>query len=151
MAHIKSSIHTISSSPTANLPRLSAPENWLITPFRGSLPSWTDCNLPVRTPINPWSATRETLQLLLHCWKAWGHCWRGRVILPHSCVIQVFIAVAWQQTRRGEAMPRDARLVTARLGSARKKHRFVNCCVIAGTCFGAAVLAWRKYATLLMI
>jgi hypothetical protein len=37
---------------------------------------------------------------------------------------------------------------TAELGSARRKHRFVYCCVIAGTCFEVIVLAWRKYATI---
>jgi hypothetical protein len=94
------------------------------------------------SPINPLSDTRETLQLLYHCWKAWRHCWRGHVTLPHSCVIQVFIAVAWQQMRRG-----DARLLTARLG--KEKHRFVYCCVIMEACFDVAVLAWRKYATIL--
>jgi hypothetical protein len=36
------------------------------------------------------------------------------VTLPQSCVIQVFKAVAWQQTRRGDA----ARWATC-LGSAR--------------------------------
>jgi hypothetical protein len=41
----------------------------------------------------------------------------------------------------------DARLVPARLGSARRKHRFVYCCVIAGACFDVTVLAWRKYAS----
>jgi hypothetical protein len=70
---------------------------------------------------------------------AWRHCYRGHVILLHSCIIQVFIAAAWQQTRRG-----DARLVTARhgstrldsarlclalLGLARRKHHFVYCCL----------------------
>jgi hypothetical protein len=66
------------------------------------------------------------------------------VTLLHSFVIQVFIAVAWQQTRAG-----DERLVMARLGSARRKHRLVYCCVIAGTCFEVTVLAWRKYATII--
>jgi hypothetical protein len=71
------------------------------------------------SPINPWSDTRETLQLLRHCWNAWRHYWRGHVTPPRSCIMQVFIAVAWQQTRRGDAMRGDTRLVTARLGSAR--------------------------------
>jgi hypothetical protein len=92
--------------------------------------------------LQSWSDTRETLlptvlQLLRHCWNAWRHWWRGHVTLPHSCVIQVFIAVAWQQTRRGEA----TRHGTADLRSARRKHRFVYCCVIAGTCFEVTVLA----------
>jgi hypothetical protein len=88
--------------------------------------------------------------------------------LPYSCLIQVFITVAWQQ--RGEATRRDERLVhgsawfgSARLGSvrlgsprlgsillgsARRKRRFVYYCVIAGVCFDVTVLAWRKYATI---
>jgi hypothetical protein len=37
---------------------------------------------------------------------------------------------------------------TAELGSARRKHRFVYCCVIARTCFEVTVLALRKYATI---
>jgi hypothetical protein len=37
---------------------------------------------------------------------------------------------------------------SSRLNSARRKHRFVNCSVIAGACFDVTVLAWRKYTTL---
>jgi hypothetical protein len=70
-----------------------------------------------------------------------AHAWR-HVTLPQSCVKQVFTAVAWQQTRRS-----DATRWATRLGSARWKHRFVYCCVIAGACFDVTVLAWRKYAT----
>jgi hypothetical protein len=73
------------------------------------------------SPINPWSDTRETLlptllQLLCHCWNAWRHCWRGHVTPPHSCIIQVFIAVVWQQTRRGDAWPVTAWQTSARHG-----------------------------------
>jgi hypothetical protein len=115
---------------------------------RGFLPPRNACKRASVSPINPWSDTRETLrptvlQLLRHCWHAWRHCWLGHVTPPHSCVIQVFIAVAWQQTRWG-----DARLVTTRQSSARRKHRFIHCCVIAGTCFDVTVLAWRKYTTI---
>jgi hypothetical protein len=88
--------------------------------------------------INPWSDTRETLQLLRHCWNSWHHCWRGHVTLPHSCVIQEFIAVVWQQMRWGDA----------RLSSAWRKHCFVYCCIIVGACFDVTVLAWHKYATI---
>jgi hypothetical protein len=35
------------------------------------------------------------------------------------------------------------------LGSARRKHCFVYCCVIARTCFEVTVLARRKYAIIL--
>jgi hypothetical protein len=42
------------------------------------------------------------------------------VTLPHSCVIQVFIGVAWQQTRRG-----DAQLFTARLGTEKTPLRLL--------------------------
>jgi hypothetical protein len=73
--------------------------------------------------INPWSDTQETLLptvllLLRHCWNAWRHCWRGHVIPPHSCVIQVFIAVAWQRARRGDARRGTTPHGTAELGSA---------------------------------
>jgi hypothetical protein len=39
-------------------------------------------------------------------------------------------------------------LGSARLFSARRKHRFVYCCIIAGACLDVTVLAWRKYATI---
>jgi hypothetical protein len=39
----------------------------------------------------------------------------------------------------------------AELGSAWRKHHFVYCFVIAGMCFEVAVLAWRKYATILLL
>jgi hypothetical protein len=75
------------------------------------------------------------------------------VTLPFSCVIQVFIAVGWQQ--RGEAMRRDQQLVhgLAWFGSAQhgtEKTCFVYYRVIAGACFDVTVLVWRKYATLLI-
>jgi hypothetical protein len=38
-----------------------------------------------------------------------------------------------------------------RLGSARRKHRFVYCCVIARAFFDVTVLAWRKYATVFLV
>jgi hypothetical protein len=87
--------------------------------FHGCLPPRTAHKWASVSPISPRSDRRETflpkvLQLLRHCWNAWHHCWSGHVTLPHSCVIEVFIAVAWQQPRRG-----DTRLVTAGQGSAR--------------------------------
>jgi hypothetical protein len=73
--------------------------------------------------------------------------------LPYSCVIQVFIAVAWQQ--RGEAMRRNERLVhgsaqfgLALLGMAQRKQHFVYYCVIVGACFNVTVPVWREYATI---
>jgi hypothetical protein len=47
----------------------------------------------------------------------------------------------------GSARFGSALLGSALLGTARRKHRFVYCCVIAGACFDVTVLAWRKYAT----
>jgi hypothetical protein len=37
---------------------------------------------------------------------------------------------------------------SAQLCSARRKHHFVYCCVIAGACFDVTVLAWHKYTTI---
>jgi uncharacterized protein YqiB (DUF1249 family) len=37
-----------------------------------------------------------------------------------------------------------------RLVTTRRKHRFVYCYVIAGTCFDVTVLEWSKYATILI-
>jgi hypothetical protein len=86
---------------------------------------------------------RETLQLLCHCWNAWCYCWRGHMILPHSCIIQVFIPVAWQQTRWGDVTRYETHHC-----SARRKHSFTYCCMIVGACCDVTVLAWRKYATI---
>jgi hypothetical protein len=121
---------TAHSSQLTKFPRLSPTENSLVN--------------ETVSLVKPWSDTRETLlptvlQLL-------RHCWRGHVIPPHSCVIQVFIAT--NEARRCDATRCATRHGSARLGSAQRKHRFVYCCVIAGTCFDVTVLAWRKYATL---
>jgi hypothetical protein len=40
---------------------------------------------------------------------------------------------------------------SARLGSVRRKHRFVYCCVIVGAYFDVTVLAWHKYATIYIL
>jgi hypothetical protein len=127
-----SSIHftsnrTIRSSPTTNLPRTTRK----------------------RASVSPWSDTRENRALLLlrHCGNAWSQFGTrgGHVTHPHSCVIQVFIAVAWQQARGGDARRSATRHSTAVFGSVRRKYHFVYCCIVAGTCFGVAVLAWRKH------
>jgi hypothetical protein len=68
----------------------------------------------------------------------------GRVTSPHSCVIQAFTVSP--SNERGEASRGATQHDKVELGSARRKHRSVSCCVIAGTCFHATVLAWRKYA-----
>jgi hypothetical protein len=103
-SHLKSSIHTISSSPTPNLPH-------------GCLLPRIDCNSS-RTSFSlsykPFIWHAGTLQLL-------RHCWRGHVTLPHSCFIQVFTAVAWQQTRRGNA----TRFVMAQLSMEKTPLRLL--------------------------
>jgi hypothetical protein len=74
------------------------------------------------------------------------------VTLPYSRIIQVFIAVAWQQTRRGDAFCHGSVWFgSALLGTAQRKHHFVYCCVIMGACFDVTVLAWRKYTTISFI
>jgi hypothetical protein len=115
-SHLKSSIHTIRTSPTTNLPQLprtTAVSHRELTRKRASV-----------SPINPCSDTRETLlksvmQLLRHCWNAWRHCWRCHVTPPHSCVIQAFTAVARQQRRRGDARQRATRQGLAEPSPAR--------------------------------
>jgi hypothetical protein len=62
-------------------------------------------------------------------------------LLRHPSVYSCCLAT--NEERRCDAM-RDS----SRFGSARRKHRFVYCCVIAGACFDVTVLAWRKYATI---
>jgi hypothetical protein len=102
--------------------------------------NWTSVS-----PINPWSDMRETLLptvllLLRHCWNAWRHCWnalrhcwRGHMTLPHSCIIQVFKAVAWQ---RGTCLPQCCIPTVAGRQSQCGRHCFPllsrNCCVYRG-------------------
>jgi hypothetical protein len=49
---------------------------------------------------------------------------------------------------RNEARWCDAMSHSSWLESARREHRFVYCCVIAGARFDVTVLAWCKYATI---
>jgi hypothetical protein len=60
----------------------------------------------------------------------------------YSCCLATNLA------RRCDATRCATRHGSARLGSARIKHRFVYYCVILGACFDVTVLAWRKYSTL---
>jgi hypothetical protein len=142
----KSSIHTIRSSPTTNLPQLSATEN-----FCNLLPL-TACKRASVTHINPWSDTRETL--LPRCFNCCVTLETRDVtadasrdhspLLRHQSVYSCCLAT-------NEARRCATRHGTAELVWARRKHRFVYCCVIAGTCFDVIVLAWRKYTTVYFI
>jgi hypothetical protein len=71
-------------------------------------------------------------------------------------------AVSWPlstpaQPKRLHLAPSNRNMFTSALrsnvrgaiGTARRKHRFVYCCVISGSCFEVTVLAWSKYATIL--
>jgi hypothetical protein len=89
------------------------------------------------SPVNPCTDTRENRALLLL-----RHCWRGHVTPPHSCVMGT------SEARPCDASCDPSRHDRPRLGTVRRKHRFVYCCVIAGTCFEVTALAWRKYATI---
>jgi hypothetical protein len=69
---------------------------------------------------------RETLLpmvllLLRHCWNAWHHSWRGHMTHPHSCVIQVFTAVALQQ---GTCLPWRCVATVVGRHSRHGRHRF---------------------------
>jgi hypothetical protein len=78
------------------------------------------------------------------------------LFLRHPSVYSCCLAT----TRRGDATRRatrsrlgsvrfgSVRLSSVLLGTARRKHRFVYYCVIAGACFDVTVLTWRKYATI---
>jgi hypothetical protein len=122
-AHTKSSVHTIRSSPTTNLPRL--------------LPRTTRKRASV-SPINPWSDTRETLlpTVLYSCVTVEMRDVTAdavHVTLPLSCVIQVFIAVAWQ---REMCLPQCCVATVAGRHSRLGRHRFPlllrNCRVYRG-------------------
>jgi hypothetical protein len=139
--HIKSSLHryTLATNSFLHNSRHSV-SYWELTETY----SRTTCKWASVSPISPWSDMRKNRALLLSC-----HCGtcRGHMIPPHSCVIQVFIMLP--SNERGEAGQGATWHDTAELDSAQRKHRFVYCCVIAGTCFEVSFLAWRKYATLL--
>jgi hypothetical protein len=67
------------------------------------------------------------------------------------CLSQRCLATSeGSEGRRGAARLGSARHGTAELGSARRKHLFVYCCIIVGTCFKVTVLACSKYATVCM-
>jgi hypothetical protein len=115
------STHTIICSPTMNLPCGKCSFQWFF-----------NCCVIVE----------------MHDVTADGITWP---FSTHSCVIQVFIAVAWQQMRRGDVRQCVTHHGTAELGSAWRKHCFIYCCVIAEMCFDVTVLAWRKYTTLCLL
>jgi hypothetical protein len=60
----------------------------------------TNCKRTSVSPIQPLSDTRKTTVLLplRHCRNKWHRCWHGHMTPPHSCVTQVFTAVACQGT-----------------------------------------------------
>jgi hypothetical protein len=65
--------------------------------------------------------------------------------------MRVFIAVAGNNEAElvhGSVWFGSPRLGSAILGTARRKHRFVYYCVIAGACFDVTILTWRKFATI---
>jgi hypothetical protein len=101
----------------------------LRTTSRGCLLPRTNWELTSVSPINPWSDTRKTTVLLLlhHCGNSWHHCWCSHLTPPHSCVIQVFIAAAWQW---GTCLPRHC--VSSVAGwHGPEDTTFLCCCVIA--------------------
>jgi hypothetical protein len=119
--------------------------------FHSRLLPRTTRELASVSPINFWSDTRETLLptvllLLRHCWNPWCHCWRGQVTPPHSCVIQVFIAVAWQ---RETCLPRRCVATVAGWHSRRGRHRFPlllrNCRVYRGAAW-VNPLQYKRWA-----
>jgi hypothetical protein len=124
----------IISSPTTNLPWLSATENCLLMSFSLSYRplTWHTGNAPSNSASIVASLLKRVTSLLM-----WSH--DPSPILCHP-------SVAWQQTRGGMRCATHHGM--AELGSAWRKHQFVHCCVIAGTCFGVTVLAWLKYATI---
>jgi hypothetical protein len=124
MSCIKSSILTIRSAPIMNLPRLSPIENSPIT----------TSELASVSPVNPSSDMRENASIVASLLT------RSRdpsSLLRHLSVYRCCLAT------------NEARRCATRLGSARRKHRFVYCCVIVGACFVVTVVARRKYTTIL--
>jgi hypothetical protein len=123
--------------------------------FRSSsttnLPPRTDCKRAAVPPTNPPDRTR------------------GRTQLPTVLRLLSDVTAEPRKSRDPSPLLRNpsvytCRLATrtclpqrcvakfaARLSTARRKHLFVYCCVIAGTCCEVAVLAWSKYATILQI
>jgi hypothetical protein len=145
------SYHMISSSPTTNLPPLSPIQNWLIIELQSLLQtvnlthgkrSFQRCFnrcVTVERATSLLTPSRDPSTLLRHP-------------SVNSCCLATNEArrcdARQGETRRGDAIRDSSRHSRARLCSARRKHLFVYCCVIAGTYFEDTVLAWRKYTTI---
>jgi hypothetical protein len=93
-----------------------------------------------------------------NCWlvaNAWRHCWRGHATAPppasSKCLQRLPGNRRWgDETRIAiRSLLGSPRLGSAILGTARRKHRFIYYCAIAGACFDVTILTWRKYATVL--
>jgi hypothetical protein len=93
--------HTSSIAHKSSLDRstINKSWNWTITVTSFTPPhlelNWTE--LLLRTPIKPWIWHTGKRSHYCVVANAWRHCWRGHVTLPYYCVIQVFIAIAWQE------------------------------------------------------
>jgi hypothetical protein len=92
----------------------------------------------------------EKRSVLYCCWChalcVWRHCGTRRSRDPSLLMLDPSVYSCCLGT--SEARRDAARHGTAELGSARRKHHFVYCCVIAGTCYEVTVLACSKYATI---
>jgi hypothetical protein len=125
-SHLKSSIHTIRSSRTTNIPRLSPTENWLMNELQSLLKTLDltrgkrsfqrcfNCGVTVETRDVTADAITWPLPTLA------------------SSVYSCYLAT-------NEARRCATRHGTTDLGSAQRKHRFVYCCVIVGTCFDVSL------------
>jgi hypothetical protein len=113
-SHLKSSIHTIRSSPTTNLPQLSATENSPINnPQLGSV-----------SPTNPWFDMRENASIVA---SLLTRSLDTSPLLRHRSVYSCCLAT--NEARRCEAMRGDARrcaLVTAWLGTEKTPLRLMS-------------------------
>jgi hypothetical protein len=105
--------------------------------------------LLLQTPINPWIWHTGKR---FHCCvvaNACRHCWRGHATAPppatSKCLQRLPGNTKWGDATR---IAIRSRLGSAILGTARRKHRFVYYCVIAGACFDVTILTWRIYATI---
>jgi hypothetical protein len=117
-------------SPTENsLP--AAAENWLRTDFRLSY------------KLLIWHAENTALLLLRDVTAETVEVTWPLLTIARSKRLQLSLS-----NKRGVARWVEPRLGTTELGSARNKHRFVYCCVIAETGFEVTVIAWCKYTTI---
>jgi hypothetical protein len=136
-SHFKSSQDDCSQLPTHELPAAVSHRELAENHY-----SRTTCKWAAVSPINPWSDMQKNRPLILLC-----HCGTRRSRDPSPLLRYPSVYSCCLATNEARWCD-SSRHSRPGLSSARRRHRFVYCCTIMGTCFDVTVLSWRKYATM---